>query len=117
MRRSASRPRTVCGRHVHPRGAFCSQLALGLIVPGFTQSAWGQGHRGSVFLLTFLSALSTSLFSWGSLLAWGFFGLALVTHLVSSLDALHQRSFPVFPRVTALAATSVATILLIYLPI
>jgi hypothetical protein len=64
-----------------------------------------------------MSALSTSLLCWGSHLGWGFFGLALVTHLVSSLDALHQRSFPVFPRVTALTATSMATILFIYLPI
>ncbi len=47
----------------------------------------------------------------------GVFRLALVTHLVSSLDILQQRSFPVFPRVTALAATSVATILFIYLPV
>jgi hypothetical protein len=117
MRRSTSRPRRACGRQVHPQGAFCSQPALGLIVPGFAQIAWGQGHRGSVFLLSFMSALCTSLFSWGSMLGWGFFGLALVTHLVSSLDALHQRSFPVFPRGTALAATSVATVLFIYLPV
>jgi TM2 domain-containing membrane protein YozV len=116
MRRSTSRPRRACGRQVHPQRAFYSQPALGLIVPGFAQITWGQGHRGSVFLLTFISALSTILFSWGSVLGWGFFGLALVTHLVSSLDILHQRSFPVFPRITALAATSVATILFIYLP-
>ncbi len=118
MRRSTTQPRRVCGRQVHPQRAFfCSQPALGLIVPGFAQIAWGQGHRGSVFLLTFVSALSTSLLSWGTLPGWAFFGLALFTHLVSSLDVLHQRSFPVFPRVTALAATSVATILFMYLPI
>jgi len=117
MRRLTSQPRRACGRHVHAEGAFYSQPALGLIVPGFAQIAWGQGHRGSVFLLTFLSALTTSLFSWGSLLGWGFFGLALITHLLSSLDVLNQRSFPVFPRGTALAATSVATTLLLYLPI
>ena len=116
MRRSTSRPRRARGRHVHADGDFGTQPALGLIVPGFAQITWGQGYRGSVFLLTFLSALSTSLFLWGSLPGWGFFGLAVVTHLVSSLDALHQRSFPVFPPVTALAASSVATILFIYLP-
>ena len=101
MRRSTTQPRRACGRQVHPQRAFCSQPALGLIVPGFAQIAWGQGHRGAVFLLTFVSALSTSLLSWGTLPGWGFFGLALFTHLVSSLDVLHQRSFPVFPRVTA----------------
>jgi hypothetical protein len=88
-----------------------------MLFPGLAQMAWGQRQRGLVLLVTFASSLSMSLFCWGSLLGWGFLAFAFVTHTFSLLDALHQRSFPSFPRVLASVATMVAMGLLLYLPL
>jgi hypothetical protein len=79
--------------------------------------AWRQRDRGMVYFVSFLTALGTSLFCWGSLLGWCFLAFSCLTHLAASLDVMRQRAFPVFPRVVAMAAASLGLGLTVYLPV
>lgn len=88
-----------------------------VLVPGLTQRQWHQRDRGLVFLVSFLSALGTSLFCWGKPLGWVLLGFAVLTHAVASLDVLRQRSFPVFPTKIATSAMIVVMVLVVYLPL
>jgi hypothetical protein len=87
-----------------------------ILIPGLAQIAWGQSDRGLVLLVSFATAIVTTLFCWGNPLSWGFFAFAFATHLLSTIDVLRQRAFPTFP--TGLALVSLMTTgLLVYAPI
>jgi hypothetical protein len=105
MQLSARPPGRPIAKRFISRGMFSSPLGLRILVPGLAQLTWGQNERGMVFLVSFVSSLATSLFCWGNPLGWGFLAFAFWTHTASTLDALRQRSFPVFPRFVAVVAT------------
>jgi hypothetical protein len=88
-----------------------------LIVPGWGQLAWGQVDRAVAHLGSFLAALATALFAWGTWLGWVFLGIAIVWHLVSAQDALRQRAFPAFSERIALSALGLTIGLTVYLPL
>jgi hypothetical protein len=64
-----------------------------------------------------LAALATAFFFWGTWMGWGFLGLAMLWQLLSALDVLRQRAFPVFPGRIALSAAVLSMGLAIYLPL
>ncbi len=73
-----------------------------LVVPGWPQLVWGQRERGLVLLGSFVVAMGAGLMSWGTALAWGFFGFAFLVHVSSASDAIRQGSFPAHSRRAAL---------------
>jgi hypothetical protein len=98
------------------KSPFRSSLGLKILIPGLAQIGWRQRERGTVFLVTFLTSLGTSLFCWGNLMGWGFLALCFLTHMAAAQDVLRQRSFPVFPRNVALAAIILGMGSTVYLP-
>lgn len=117
MGSSARRHGRLDARQGVSRSPFCARLGWRLLIPGLPHMTWGQRERGMVYLVSFLTALGTSLFCWGSLLGWSFLIFGFLTHMAASLDVVRQLAFPVFPRRVALAAAIVGMGLTVYLPI
>jgi hypothetical protein len=90
---------------------------LRFLVPGWAQFAWGQSDRAMAHAGSFLAAVSTAAFCWGSWLGWGALGLAVLWHIASMMDVLRQWAFPVFPARVASAATVLALGLSVHLPV
>ncbi len=104
-------------RQCPSRSPFSVPLGWRVMIPGLTQMTWRQRERGLVYFVSFLTALGTSLFCWGSLLGWFFLAICFLTHLAAALDVVRQRAFPVFPFSVALAAAILGIGLTVYLPI
>jgi len=88
-----------------------------ILVPGWTQIHWGQTERGFVFMGSYLSSLGMALFCWGSWLGWTFLALGAGWLIVSILDVLRQRVFPVFPTRVACSSVLVAVGLIFVVPL
>jgi hypothetical protein len=98
------------------RRPYDSPVGWKVLVPGWSQFCWGQQERGWVLVGSFSIALAVGLWTWGTLLSWGFFAFAFVTQVTSATDVLRQGSFPTYPSRTALVVVSTALGLLFYFP-
>ncbi len=116
MGSSDHRSSKVDGRHCLSGSPFSVRLSWRIMIPGLMQMTWRQRERGMVYLVSFLTALGTSLFCWGSVLGWCFLAFCFLTHLAAALDVVRQRAFPVFPHSVALAAAILGMGLTVYLP-
>ncbi len=95
---------------------FESPPGLKILIPGLSQFSWNQRERAIVLVGSFVMAIAVWLWTWGTWLSPVFLIFAFLTHVISTMDALRQGSFPVFRRRTAVILTSGALGLIIYLP-
>lgn len=69
-----------------------------VLVPGWPQWRWRQVERAMALFGTFGAALLVGLFAWGTAPGWFFVAVAILTHVVSTADAIRQGSFPGYTR-------------------
>jgi hypothetical protein len=98
------------------RGPSDCRLTLRLLLPGWSQYGWNQRTEGLALLGGFFSCWVVAVFGWGTLPGALVVGAAFGIHVLATVDALRQASFPDPGFWVSLALSSLGLGLTCYLP-